>query len=293
MKTGTFETTASGVSYPLHYKIWGADNPPSKTIACVHGLTRNSQEFKFVGEYLASLGYRVAALDIAGRGQSSYYANPDDYNFEQYLKDISLFLKEIGCDQPASCDWLGVSMGGLLGMCIAGGAEASPIRRLILVDVGPEVPQFDMAFLAKFIRLTPEYNSPAENVPFLKMTLGTPYSCGEMTEDQWLYMSTVNLRKNDSEKYIRNFDPNIAHTFDTSMNAVDFWPFWERIYQPTLALRGELSTLFPVRVADDMKTRKPNDKLTLETIAGAGHVPSLFRDDQIKIIADWLAVAAG
>jgi pimeloyl-ACP methyl ester carboxylesterase len=290
MKTGTFTTTASGVSYPLHYKIWGDGN--AQTLVCVHGLTRNSGDFKFVGEYMADRGYRVAAIDIAGRGDSSYYANPDDYNFDQYLKDIALFLKDIGCDKPASCDWLGVSMGGLLGLHLTGG-DASPIRRLILSDVGPEVPQADMDLLSKFIRWEVVFNSLDEYIPLLKASIGTPYARGEadLDENYWRYMADINLRKNDAGKYIRNFDPNIAHAFETTALGQnnDLWSYWENTYQPTLALRGALSTLLTVPITEAMKTRKPNSDFQLETIAGAGHTPSLFKAEQVALIEKFLS----
>lgn len=290
MKTSTFTTTASGFEYPIHYKIWGEDN--LQTLVCVHGLTGSSHDFKFIGEKLAPLGYRIAAIDMAGRGESAYYHNHNDYNFDQYLNDLTSFLKEIGCDEPASCDWLGVSMGGLLGFRIAG-VENSPIRRLMLSDIGPEVPQFDLDFISKVLKLTPEYNNPADAIPILKMSIGTPYARGALDEDQWLYMATTALKQNDSGKYIRHFDPQIVHKFDTEpLGNEDLWSYWERTHQPTLALRGGLSTLFPLRVAEDMKSRKPNTHFTLETIADAGHVPSLFRDEQIQIIVDWLAATA-
>jgi pimeloyl-ACP methyl ester carboxylesterase len=285
-KNQTFETTASGTAYSVHYKIWGDEN--KNTLVCVHGLTGNSDDFKFVGESLSSHGYRVVAIDMAGRGLSSYYSNPDDYNFDQYIYDLNLLLKEIGCSSPSSCDWLGVSMGGLLGLRLSGIAN-SPIHRLILSDIGAEVPQFDLDFISKVIKLTPEYNNPADAIPILKMSTGTPYSRGPLDEDQWLYLASVALKQREDGKYIRNFDANIAFKFDTEpLGREDLWAYWERTTQPTLALRGELSTLFPLRIADAMKTRKPNDKYTMVTIAGAGHVPSLFRDNQIKIISDWL-----
>ncbi len=286
MKTHILTTTASNREHSLHYKIWGDGN--HKTLVCVHGLTGNSDDFKYVGESLSSHGLRVVAIDMAGRGLSSYYTNPDDYNFDQYIYDLKLLLKEIGCDAPSSCDWLGVSMGGLLGFRLSG-ISNSPIRRLILSDIGPEVPQFDLDFISKIIKLTPEYNDPSDAIPILKMSTGTPYSRGPLDEDQWLYMASVALKKRDDGKYIRNFDPNIVFKFDTEpLGTENLWAYWEHTPQPTLVLRGELSTLFPLRVADQMKIRKPNDDFSLVTITGAGHVPSLFRDDQIKIISDWL-----
>lgn len=286
MDIHTLITTASGKTYQLHYKIWGKDNPD--TLVCVHGLTGNSQDFKFVGEYLSTRGYKVVAIDMAGRGESAYFDNPDDYNFTQYEHDLDLLLNAIGCFAPQSCDWLGVSMGGLLGFRFSG-REQSPIKRLILSDVGPEVPQFDLDFIAKVIRMAPEYTSPAEAVPFLKLALGTPYSRGNLTEDLWLYFATIYLKQRADGKFIRNYDPNIAQVFEKApLGNGHLWEDWEATHQPTLSLRGGLSTLFSVKIAEAMKARKPNEKYTITTFDDCGHVPSLFRDDQIDVVYQWL-----
>jgi len=286
MKSATFDTTASGKTYPLHYKIWGEENP--NTLVCVHGLTGNSQDFKFIGEVLSQKNYRVVAIDMAGRGESSYFENPDDYNFDQYLIDLNALLNIIGCNYPSSCDWLGVSMGGLLGFRLSG-LDNSPINRLILSDIGPEVPQFDLNFISQILKLNPEYTHPTFAVPFLKMAIGTPYSRGPLDEHQWLYFAEIALKKREDGIYVKNFDPQIAQKFDTEpLGNQDLWGFWEKTYQPTLSLRGELSTLFPLRVLEQMILRKPNNKFKSETIIGAGHVPSLFTSDQIEIIEKWL-----
>jgi pimeloyl-ACP methyl ester carboxylesterase len=281
METKYFKTTASGFEYQLHYKIWGADN--TQTIVCLAGLTGNSGDFKYVGEYLSARGYRVAALDLAGRGESANFNNYKDYNFDQYIHDITLFLKDIGCDAPASCDWLGVSLGGLLGFRFAG-IENSPVRRLMLVDIGPEVPQFDLDFIAKVIKI-----DPAQAVPFMKMALGTPYSRGQLNDDQWHYFANVYLKKRADGKYIRNYDPDIVHVFEKEpLGANGLWEYWEKIQQPTLSIRGGLSTLFPVTIAEQMKLRKPNDKYTIKTMDDSGHVPSLYREDQVEVLYQWL-----
>lgn len=287
MKTGKIKSlTDDNNQHHLHYQIWGDGNP--HTLVCVHGLTGNSDDFKFMGEKLASHNIRVVAIDMAGRGKSDYFSNSNDYNFNQYLKDLNLLLKEIGCAAPASCDWLGVSMGGLLGFRLAG-IENSPIHKLILSDIGPEVPQADLDFIAKVIKLTPEYNAPSDAIPILKMSIGTPYSRGPLTEEQWAYLAQTALKRREDGKYIRNFDPHIVHKFETEpLGAEDLWAYWKRTYQATLLLRGELSTLLPLSIVEKMKSRKPNQDFTIETITGAGHVPSLFPDDQIDIIANYL-----
>lgn len=290
MQTHTFQTyTPSGKAYTLHYKIWGENNPKDRTLVCVHGLTGNSGDFKFVGEQLSTEdNRRVVAIDMAGRNDSDYYDDPLDYNFDQYLKDINRLLMEIGCTAPASCDWLGVSMGGLIGFYVAG-REDSPIRRLILDDVGPEVPKEDLEYIAQYITIPAEYDKPEDLVPLLKMALGSPYSRGNMSEEQWLHYAQTYTRKLDNGKYGRNMDAGIAVMFHQQpLGTLDLWEVWKNVTQPALAIRGGLSTLFPNYVADKMAATKQGAPLKLVTLDDCGHVPSLFPREQIDIIANWL-----
>ncbi|HOO52063.1 MAG TPA: alpha/beta hydrolase [Alphaproteobacteria bacterium] len=286
----TFQTyTPSGKAYTLHYKIWGANNPKDKTLICVHGLTGNSGDFRYIGEQLSTEeNMRVVAIDMAGRNDSDYFEDPLDYNFEQYLKDIDGLLKEIDCTAPASCDWLGVSMGGLIGFYVAG-RENSPIRRLVLDDIGPEVPKEDLEYIAQFITTPAEYDRPEDLVPLLKMALGSPYSRGNMSEDQWLHFARTYTRKNNNGKFGRNMDAGIAVMFHQQpLGTLDLWEVWKQVSQPILAIRGGLSTLFPQYVADKMLKTKNGNRIDLVTMEDCGHVPSLYRRDQIDIIADWL-----
>jgi len=283
----TFSSSSPDGAFNLHYKLWGDEM--DHTLVCVHGLTGNSLDFRPLAENLAPKGWRIAAIDMAGRGLSDYHDDPAHYCFAQYMNDLQNFLEVIGCNAPASCSWLGVSMGGLLGIRMAG-QENSPIGHLILSDVGPEVPQFDLDFISKVIKLSPEYNDPLEAIPILKMAKGTAYSRGPMNDEEWLYLATTSLKKRESDgKYIRNFDPQIAVMFDKEpLGEEELWQYWKNITQPVSALRGELSTLFPIKTLEKMRAEKKGHGVIHHTIAESGHVPSLYRDDQINLIEQLL-----
>lgn len=281
--------TPDGHPYYLHYKIWGEDNPKTRTLVCVHGLTGNSGDFKFLGEYLArENNLRVVAIDMAGRNESADYKNPNDYCFRQYLNDLHLLLKEIDCSSPASVDWLGVSMGGLLGIRMSGEYN-SPVRNLILIDIGPEAPHSDLEYIAQFITTEAAYLNPEQLVPLLKMALGSPYSRGPMNEEQWLHLAKTYLRKDTDGLYKRNMDAKIADMFRKEpLGEIPLWPVWEAVKQPALVVRGELSTIFPKHIAKEMEFSKTGEKMELHTWQDCGHVPSLYPDDQISIIGKWL-----
>lgn len=273
----------------LWYSEWGELPSCSRTLVCVHGLTGSAADFKFVGEFLSACGIRVLALDLPGRGRSEFLQDPTEYTHTRYLRDLTVFLAEVGCSFPGSCDWLGVSLGGLLGIRMAG-LPSSPIRNLILSDIGPDVPCADLDMIRFYLSLSPTFGNPGEVLAAFRQTTGTGFSRGEMTEEQWSYYAATHVKQREDGMYTRNFDPAIATMFDKEpLGPVPLWPFWERITQPVLALRGALSTLFPEDMARKMVETKQGKAMRLVTIKDCGHVPSLYPDEQIAILRDWLA----
>ena len=265
----------------LSYLQWGPDN--GIPMVCVHGLTGNALDFKFVGEYFAKLGYKILAIDMPGRGQSDHL-KPEDYNFERYISDLHNFLAH---EKIETCIWLGVSMGGLLGIRMA--AEHPIISKLILIDVGPEVPQAQLDFISTYLTFAPVFDTIDGVVGAMKQSIGTPFYRGPMTEEQWKFFAESSMQKLPDGRYTRSFDPGIAENFKTQpLGKSDLWDYWEKITQPVLAIRGALSLLFPVSIADEMEKRKSGKAMDFATIPDAGHVPSLYPDNQIDIIGDWL-----
>ena len=116
------------------YTQWGGSGalPP---IICVHGLTRNGRDFDRLAERLQETR-QVFCPDIVGRGQSNFLADATLYGYPQYMADMNALIARTGA---AAIDWVGTSMGGIIGMFLAA-LPKSPIRRLIVNDVGPLLP---------------------------------------------------------------------------------------------------------------------------------------------------------
>ena len=117
----------------IAYRDWGAPSAP--TVFCVHGLSRNSRDFDPLARVLAE-NHRVVCPDLVGRGRSDWLADPTDYHLLQYNLDLTVLAARIGAE---NFDWIGTSLGGLMGIALAG-IPNSPIRRLVINDVAPEIP---------------------------------------------------------------------------------------------------------------------------------------------------------
>src|SRR5687768_556761 len=134
------------------YYDWGHPGN-SHIVICAHGLTRNARDFDFLARALES-SCRVVCPDVVGRGKSDWLSHAEDYGYPLYTADMTTLLARVtGAQAPLKkwlarifgqhnnpvIDWVGTSMGGLIGMMLAAQPK-SPIRRLVLNDVGPLVP---------------------------------------------------------------------------------------------------------------------------------------------------------
>jgi pimeloyl-ACP methyl ester carboxylesterase len=93
-----------------------------------------------------------------GRGESAWLADPNDYVFPTYLTTLTALIARSGAD---TVDWIGTSMGGLLGIAIAA-QPGSPIARLVVNDVGPAIEAVALQRIGGYIGQDPTFGSYAE-----------------------------------------------------------------------------------------------------------------------------------
>lgn len=263
----------------MAYTEWGAPDA-ARTLICVHGLTRNGRDFDTIAAALED-SYRVICPDIAGRGQSDWLTDGVHYQNPAYLADLVALLAQAGATEV---DWLGTSMGGILGMLMAS-MPGNPIRRLIINDVGPFLPKAALERIAGYTGTAPDFDDIGALEAYLR---GVHAPFGDLTDQQWRHMAETSARAVDGGKVALAYDPAIGDNFRAGPLAdVDMWSFWDAITCPTLVLRGESSDLLLKEYAEEMARRGP--KAELAEIAGCGHAPALMASDQIALVKDWLA----
>ena len=268
--------------HQIYYNDWGPED--GNPVICVHGLTGNGFDFDFLAEDLIRHGHRLIAVDLPGRGRSDFHADPALYNYDQYMQDLHELLAHLNLQAPGSVDWLGVSLGGLLGMRMAG-MENSPVKRLIVNDVGPVVPQAALDFIYDVISQDYAFDTIADLETRMRATRGL--SWGPVTDEQWKHMAEHNARGRDDGRITYAYDPQIAVVFETApIGDTDLWDHWAEITCPVMVIQGAESLLLTKDILEDMKARGPAFDLTV--FEGCGHVPSLMAPDQIKIVRTWL-----
>jgi pimeloyl-ACP methyl ester carboxylesterase len=260
------------------YSEWSGP-PGAPTLMCVHGLTRNGRDFDTIGEDL-SAHYRVICPDMPGRGRSEWLKNPAEYGYPLYVQNCAALIARLDVD---SVDWLGTSMGGIIGMIIAS-QPGNPIRKLVLNDIGPYLAKDGLERIAGYVGLDPRFPS-LETFEEAIRKLAAPF--GTLTDGQWRKMASDMAERKPEGGWGFAYDPRIADAFKTGpIKAVDMWPVWEAIRRPTLVVRGGLSDLLTHDVAEEMTRRGPKAKLV--ELPRIGHAPALVGEDQIAIVRDFL-----
>ena len=250
----------------------------ASTLVCVHGLTRNGGDFGTIGDALSDR-YRIVAPDMPGRGKSQWLTDPSQYDYPLYLSDCAALIARLDVER---LDWIGTSMGGLIGMMLAA-QPGSPIRRLVINDVGPFISKAGLARIRDYVGLDPTFPSLDALEAALRATYAT---FGPLTDAQWRKLASDSAREKPGGFGLA-YDPGIAAAFKAGpLEDVDLWPVWDKINCPTLVLRGAVSDLLPREAAEEMTRRGP--KARLVEFAGIGHAPALVAEDQIAVVRDFL-----
>lgn len=280
------------------YTEWGDPANP-RVLICAHGLTRNSRDFDYLARTLA-WEYRVVCVDVVGRGKSEWLESPEYYGYPLYVSDLATLVARVTDSDhrspwrrlkallfrhgaPEQVDWVGTSMGGLIGMMLAA-RKNSPIRRLVLNDVGPVVPKAALNRLAQYVGKDPRFETLEEFEAYLRHVFA-PF--GPLTHDQWRHLALHGHRRTDDGGYAPNYDPAIGNAFKMpAFRDVELWPVWDAVTCPVLVIRGAESDLLPRETVRQMQERGPGARMV--EFPGVGHAPALMSGDQIQVVRDFL-----
>jgi len=265
----------------IAFTDWGpavSDRP----VLCVHGLTRNGRDFDHLAAALAGEGRRVVCPDLPGRGQSERLKESSDYVLPQYCGDMTVLIGALGCTEV---DWVGTSLGGLIGMVLAA-LPGSPIRRLVINDIGPYLPWAGLLRLGANLNDAPKSFDTIEAAELYFRRVLAPF--GTLEDEHWRHLAFHSVEwKSERQRFESLCDPNIAHAFRNPWHySVDLWKYWDAIDIPILVVRGQTSDLLPVDVLKDMLRRNRN--ATAYTVPSCGHAPALIAPDQVELVAAFL-----
>lgn len=264
----------------LHYTEWGPRDA-RRTIVCVHGYSGNGRDFDALARAL-SQDARVVCLDVAGRGRSEWLGSALQYHFPQFLSDIAALVRRLGVER---LDWVGTSMGGLLGLLFAA-QPGSPVRRLVLNDVGAFVPAAGLREIAHRLEAPERFASLAEVERHVRET---HREWGEISDAQFRALARHHARRLPQGGYRLHYDPRIGRLVQSVpfVDGLHFWDAWDRVECPVLIVRGQHSGILPADVAERMVDTHPEAELF--EVEGAGHAPALMSPGEIARVRNFLA----
>ena len=311
----------------MAYRQWG--NPDSEhVIVCVHGLSRQGRDFDVLAKALCDAtalrpgGVRVICPDVVGRGESDWLSDPMGYQIPFYVADMLALLASLQARAPiGTLDWVGTSMGGLIGIVVCGQFNAllsladnvstaltastasSPAasiktikaitypRKLVLNDVGPAIQWQAIVRIGSYLGQAGQFNTLKEAADAM-WAISSGF--GPHTQEQWLTLSQHMTRpvSVDDDKLRLHYDPAIALPFKQASEASTqegeamLWHLYDQISAETLLLRGMHSDLLSLETAHAMTQRGPRARLV--EFPGVGHAPTIIADDQVAVVVGFL-----
>lgn len=283
----------------MAYWCWGPADA-RHVVVCVHGLTRQGRDFDRLAQALVAHSQgavQVICPDVAGRGRSEWLPHPALYQVPQYAGDMLAMLAQLQAQRGAAApiqqlDWVGTSMGGLIGMVLAGQPGLplpSPIRRLVLNDVGPAITWASVQRMQAFVGQYGQYQDLDEAAEAMwQLSQGF----GPVSPEVWREMSAHMTRPGTEGRLTLHYDPAIgvpvrALTPEAAAaGEAMLWGLYDQIQAQTLLIRGQDSDLLTAETAQAMTQRGPRARL--DTWPGCGHAPTLTGVDQIAVVREFL-----
>ncbi|MDA8107129.1 MAG: alpha/beta hydrolase [Betaproteobacteria bacterium] len=308
MRQDSFLSLGTGGFHRIAYTDWGDPLNPHVAV-CVHGLARNSRDFDFLAAALER-DCRVVCMDVAGRGESDWLEDKSEYNFSTYLSDAAALLARVTAPgaggwlgglrsrmlrrgAPQKLDWIGTSMGGLIGILLAA-KPGSPIRRLVLNDVGPFVPWAALFRMKGYVGRSTRFADLGEVEAYLRTVC---VGFGALSDAQWAHLARYGARAGEDGGYALSYDPDIGRNMRGHLDpelpigpdllrGIDLWSTWDKVACPMLVLRGAESEVLLPETLREMQRRKP--ELEVIELAGVGHAPALMSAEQIAAVQRFL-----
>ena len=275
--------------------FWQWGNPAAThLVVCVHGLSRQGRDFDVLAQALlarADAGLRVVCPDVVGRGRSDWLQDPSGYQIPSYVGDMLALLGELQQQAPvATLDWVGTSMGGLIGLGVSAMPQLPvPVRRLVLNDVGPAIEWQALARIGTYLGRNGQFESVQQAADAM-WAISTSF--GPHTAQQWLALSTAMVKPLPEGGFTLHYDPAIAVPFrsltpeSAAQGEAALWRLYDSVTAKVLLTRGAESDLLARSTAQAMTQRGP--RATLVEFDGVGHAPTFVDDAQVEVVTNFL-----
>lgn len=267
----------------LYARSYGPETAPLDVL-CMHGLTRNHQDFEPMVAKLDER-YRYITVDVRGRGQSDRAHDPATYSPQIYAQDMLALLDRIGLSRVAL---IGTSMGGLMAMLIARMAPER-VRGMVLNDIGPVVNPAGLRRIASYSE-DPQPVAGWDKAA-AKVKAAQADAFPDFGDADWMAFARRTWRETEDGMVKPDYDPAITRSLgEAKVGFLAKFAMWRMFgalkSHPMLVIRGEMSDILAPGTARRMVRRHPD--ATLVTVPQRGHAPLLDEAPAIDAIASFL-----
>ena len=287
-------------THRMAYWSWGESSAPH-VILCVHGLTRQGRDFDLLAQALVAAAkdanlpaIRVICPDVVGRGKSDWLQDPMGYQFAQYAGDMAVLIQSLNAQHPIErLDWVGTSMGGVIGMLLAAQQLPTPVRHLVLNDIGPVVSWSSILNMKTYVGQVGKFESVQQAANAM---WEISKSFGPHTAEEWLALSQNMVRRLEDGTYTLHYDPALREPIravtqeQAQVGEAALWQVYDLIQCQTLLIHGAESELLSLSAVREMQQRGPRAQVA--SVQGVGHAPTLTHEDQIDIVLQFLGLHA-
>jgi len=279
-KASTFGLSVGGW-HRIAYTDWGplSDRTP---VVCVPGLSRQGRDFDFLAEELSRQGRRVVCPDLPGRGRSTRLASALLYVFPQYCADLTTVTYATGAQKV---DWVGTSLGGLIGIVLAG-MPGNRIRRLVVNDIGPSVPhQAEVRIGERLDRMPQRFKTFGDAIVFFRDAFS---DYGAMDNIRWHHIVRHSIEWSERDcAFNLLYDRSITTAYHLyRYYSASLWAFWRNIQAPILIVVGEKSNVLPLELVREMQRQNPRARCL--KVPEVGHMPMLMQSGQVDPVVQFL-----
>lgn len=267
--------------YNLAYDDLGNIDDPCP-VFCVHGLGQTRHTFDVLAAALVEDNRRVIKVDMVGHGQSDWAKDPNRYFTPHYVQDCAQMLKKLNI---SSVNWLGISLGGLIGVRAIVEQNIN-VCRFLMVDIAPEVPLQATIDLGEWFA---QENIFPDKESFVEWRVENMQDMGLLTDDQRRYLGRFDGRQLSDGRYTNVYDRALSvrmRSDGAKGNAWDDWGLYKKITCPTLVFHGTESPYLLEHHIEKLKTLGP--RANVIDIEGVGHYPALSDDYQINVVRKFL-----
>lgn len=263
-----------------HLIEWGSMDDP--VVLLVHGLGGQAANYLELAEHLSN-HFRVLSIDLPGRGKSSWLkGSGKEYCFDVYESVVLQVLDHLSID---SFSWIGTSMGGALGYRMVSGALRERVKKLVVNDIGPLLPESVVPQIITATSAMPKCSSMEE----LAKTVAGGFEAMAMAPrslDYWMQRARHYGRRGDDGLWTLHYDPKVVRQLVDHRQDYELLQEFESIEIPILVIRGGSSEVLTDSAVEEMKVR--NRMCEILIIDGYGHAPLLDDPSDLAVIDSFL-----